>query len=101
MNNKKFSHGLGTGRGRWLSVSISRNFDQYLADHGLVQLAEVIPESECQEFCPADSWYEGQIGERGTSEVTEDGAPAENFSDKSSGDELARAKRMIEGVLGS
>lgn len=82
-------------------MSISRNFDEYLADRGLVQLAEVIPENECQEFCPADSWYEGQLEEQGVVEGAENDTPGESFPDQSADEELAQAQKLVEDILGS
>lgn len=82
-------------------MSISRNFDEYLADRGLVQLAEVIPENECQEFCPADSWYEGQLEEQGVVEGAENDTPGESFPGQSADEELAQAQKLVEDILGS
>ncbi|QTH59388.1 hypothetical protein J5O04_11400 [Corynebacterium hindlerae] len=31
-------------------MSISRHIDEYVADHGIAQSDEVVPESECQVF---------------------------------------------------
>ncbi|ARU46639.1 hypothetical protein [Corynebacterium silvaticum] len=85
-------------------MSISRNFDEYLADRGLVQLAEVIPENECQEFCPADSWYEGQreeqqLEEQGAAQNADNDTSGENFPGQSVGGELAQAQKLVEDLL--
>lgn len=71
-------------------MSISRNFDEYLAARGIVPSAEVVPENACQEFAPPTGWY-----------VPDADAPDRGDGDgELDSDEWESAERVISQILG-
>ncbi|AKK06781.1 hypothetical protein CMUST_12375 [Corynebacterium mustelae] len=71
-------------------MSISRNFDEYLAAHGIVQSAEVVPDNPCQVFEPSTQWYVPDVDAPNRGE-------ADGVLDS---DEWESAERIISQILG-
>ncbi|WP_151549912.1 MULTISPECIES: hypothetical protein [Corynebacterium] len=82
-------------------MSISKDFDDYLAEHQLVPAAEVIPEHPCQDFSHNEHVVDAPTpGRRAAAPAAETAGPGAESSQSEEQDALDEAARLAHAMLG-
>ena len=82
-------------------MSISKDFDDYLAEHQLVPAAEVIPEHPCQDFSHNEHVVDAPTpGRRAAVSAADTAGPSAEPASPEEQDTLAEAARLAQTMLG-